>query len=144
MWFQQRVLPRDLPTARHSVGLSDAESPAANLGHSQRNARGANIAPSPKKRGVRLICRKCLVSGRVQGVFYRATVAGRARELGLSGYAKNLRDGRVEVLVCGVEEGVRELIDFLWIGSSASKVTGVAVEDVPPESVQLRDGFTTG
>ena len=46
----------------------------------------------------RMICKKCLVSGRVQGVFYRGSAAQRARELGVRGYARNLPDGRVEVL----------------------------------------------
>ena len=48
-----------------------------------------------------MICKKCLVSGRVQGVFYRHTAARRAQELGVSGYAHNLADGRVEVLEIG-------------------------------------------
>src|SRR5437762_7157132 len=43
---------------------------------------------------LRMICKKCLVIGRVQGVFYRHTAARRAQELGVSGYAHNLADGR--------------------------------------------------
>lgn len=73
------------------------------------------------------------MSGRVQGVFYRATTAQRARELGVTGYAKNLPDGRVEVLACGEPELVHELIEWLWTGSSASKVTAVEVSDVSPD-----------
>jgi len=45
-----------------------------------------------------LIARRCLVSGRVQGVFYRASTRARAESLGVTGHARNLRDGRVEVL----------------------------------------------
>ena len=41
-----------------------------------------------------MIAKKCLVGGRVQGVFYRATAAHRARELGVTGHALNLPDGR--------------------------------------------------
>jgi acylphosphatase len=91
-----------------------------------------------------VICKKCLVSGRVQGVFYRATTAQRARELGITGHAKNLPDGRVEVLACGDDNSVRELIEWLWTGSSASKVTAVAVSDfavdpdAPPTSFLTR------
>ena len=50
-----------------------------------------------------MVCKKCLVGGRVQGVFYRATAARRARELGIRGHARNLPDGHVEVLACGDE-----------------------------------------
>jgi acylphosphatase len=91
-----------------------------------------------------MIARKCLVSGRVQGVFYRATIARRARDLGLTGFANNRPDGRVEVLACGAEERVGELIEFLWIGSSASKVTAVEVEAVDLAADQRLAGFTTG
>lgn len=81
-----------------------------------------------------MVCRKCLVSGRVQGVFYRATTAQRARELGVTGHARNLPDGRVEVLAYGTDASVYELIEWLWTGSSASKVTSV---DVADESLSL-------
>ena len=75
------------------------------------------------------VCRKCLVSGRVQGVYYRATAAQRARQLGITGHAKNLPDGRVEVLACGEPAQVTQFIEWLWTGSSASKVTGVEVTE---------------
>jgi acylphosphatase len=91
-----------------------------------------------------VICRKSLVSGRVQGVFYRATAAERARELGLRGYARNLPDGRVEVLACGDAKVVDEFVKWLWTGSAASKVTAVEVEAIDPQSIQLPEGFRTG
>jgi len=75
------------------------------------------------------ICRRCLVSGKVQGVFYRASTAERARASGITGYAKNLSDGRVEVLACGEETKVQELIDWLWQGPPAAKVQAVEVQD---------------
>ena len=78
-----------------------------------------------------MICKKCLVSGRVQGVFYRGAAAQRARELGVRGYARNLPDGRVEVLACGADEAVREFVGWLWVGSSAAKVSAVEVCDAP-------------
>lgn len=78
-----------------------------------------------------MICKKCLVSGRVQGVFYRATCAQRAGELGIQGYARNLADGRVEVLACGEERAVSVFVEWLWTGSTASKVTAVEVSDAP-------------
>jgi len=90
------------------------------------------------------VCKKCLVAGRVQGVFYRATAARRAQELGLRGYARNLDDGRVEVLVCGNEESVTAFVSWLWIGSSASKVSSVDVSDAAVDALEARTGFHTG
>lgn len=84
----------------------------------------------PARRAMSTVCRKCLVGGRVQGVFYRATAAQSARLLGITGYAKNLPDGRVEVLACGEEQDVQRFIETLWLGSSASKVTAVDVSNV--------------
>jgi acylphosphatase len=88
-----------------------------------------------------MICKKCLVGGRVQGVFYRATAARRARELSISGYARNLSDGRVEVLACGDDEAVRAFVSWLWIGSSGSKVTAVDVSDAAVDPASARTGF---
>ena len=92
---------------------------------------------------MRVICKKCLVGGRVQGVFYRATAARRAQDLGVSGYARNLGDGRVEVLACGEEAAVFAFVNWLWIGSSASRVTSVEVTDTAIEAVQASAGFHT-
>jgi acylphosphatase len=82
----------------------------------------------------------CWVSGRVQGVYYRGTAVSRAREMGIAGYARNLPDGRVELLVQGTDVAVAAFIQWLWIGSSASKVTAVEVRDA---AVQPREGFTS-
>ena len=87
-----------------------------------------------------MVTRVCWVSGRVQGVFYRGTTASRAREMGITGYARNLPDGRVEVLLQGPQALVEDFIKWLWIGSVASKVTAVDVRDVPV--TQPREGFT--
>lgn len=81
------------------------------------------------------IARRCWVAGRVQGVFYRASTERRACELGVTGYARNLPDGRVEVLACGEAEAVQALCDWLWQGSPASHVTSVEVQAVPPGSL---------
>jgi acylphosphatase len=90
-----------------------------------------------------MICRKCLVSGRVQGVFYRGVAAQRARELGVRGYARNLPDGRVEVLACGASQAVQTFVEWLWIGSSASKVIAVEVSDAPEQVERAPVGFHT-
>jgi acylphosphatase len=90
-----------------------------------------------------VICKKCIVAGRVQGVFYRATAARRAHELAIRGYARNLADGRVEVLACGEEQAVLTFVSWLWTGSTASKVTSVDVTDLPPQAVEIAAGFQT-
>ena len=90
-----------------------------------------------------MVCKKCVVGGRVQGVFYRATAARRAGELGISGYARNLPDGRVEVLACGDDASVSTFVEWLWTGSSASKVTSVEVRDAALEAANVRPGFRT-
>ena len=91
-----------------------------------------------------MIFRKYFVAGRVQGVYYRATVAQRARELRVTGHAINLPDGRVEVLACGPADAVQALVDFLWKGSSASHVTSVDVSDATLDAAQCPAGFRTG
>ena len=83
-----------------------------------------------------MIARRCLVAGRVQGVFYRASARARAEALGVTGHARNLPDGRVEVLACGAPEAVDALCAWLWDGSPASHVSAVEIEDLPLESVQ--------
>lgn len=88
-----------------------------------------------------MICKRCFVGGRVQGVYYRATAARRAQDLGLSGYARNLPDGRVEVLACGDETVVLAFVKWLWIGSSASRVTSVEVSDAAVDTAQASAGF---
>jgi acylphosphatase len=87
-------------------------------------------------------CKLCLVTGRVQGVFYRASAARRAQELGVSGYARNLAGGQVEVLACGAPEAVEALIQWLWIGPSASKVSAVDVREASIDAVSVPREFT--
>ncbi len=90
-----------------------------------------------------MICRRSLVSGRVQGVFYRATCVRMAESLQLAGYARNLPDGRVEVLACGEAAAVAQFVAWLWEGSMASKVTGVDTVDADPASLQRTTVFTS-
>ena len=69
-----------------------------------------------------------LVSGRVQGVFYRGFTQEQAVSLGLTGWARNLPDGRVEVLVEGEEAQVKKLIQALKQGPPLSRVDKAAVD----------------
>jgi acylphosphatase len=78
----------------------------------------------------RLVCFRCLVGGRVQGVFFRASAREQAVRLGVVGYARNLPDGRVEVLACGSAQAVAQLRDWLRVGPPMAEVTGVACEPV--------------
>lgn len=86
-------------------------------------------------------CRRHLISGRVQGVFFRDSARREAERLGLSGYAVNLDDGRVEVLACGPIDALDRLESWLHRGSPGARVDDVTTEPVketPP------DRFTTG
>ena len=97
----------------------------------------------PLPHGPQPVVRRCLVSGRVQGVYYRASAAERARRAGITGYARNLPDGRVEVLVCGSRGAVEEFVAWLWIGPSAAKVVEVVSETLELTLEQLPQDFRT-
>lgn len=89
------------------------------------------------------ICRRCFVQGRVQGVFFRASTARVAEELGVTGHARNLADGRVEVLACGPPDAVDELCQWLRHGPPSARVDALEFSDAeclerPPA------GFRTG
>ena len=86
-------------------------------------------------------CFRCYVSGRVQGVFFRASTQEQAETLGITGYAKNLPDRRVEVLACGDERALEELKSWLWLGPQHSEVVDVVCDAVNPESIP--QGFVT-
>jgi acylphosphatase len=91
-----------------------------------------------------VIARRCYVSGRVQGVFFRASARQKASELGCRGYARNLPDGRVEVLAVGEPAAVQALIDWLWRGPPAAHVTAVDVQELRVEDLgELPAGFGT-
>jgi acylphosphatase len=74
-----------------------------------------------------IVARRCYVSGRVQGVFFRASTRQKAIDLGCAGYARNLPDGRVEVLAVAEPDAVQSLIDWLWQGPPAAQVSDVQV-----------------
>jgi len=82
------------------------------------------------------IARRCIVAGRVQGVFYRASTRARAQSLGVTGHARNLPDGRVEVLACGPADAVQALCDWLREGPPAADVISVEIAPVADESLR--------
>jgi acylphosphatase len=82
-----------------------------------------------------------LVSGKVQGVFFRAATREQALALGLSGHAKNLADGRVEVLAAGDAAALRALERWLWQGPPHADVTEVRRDD--EAELPVGSGFAT-
>jgi acylphosphatase len=74
-------------------------------------------------------CARFIVSGRVQGVFFRASTRDEAMRLGLAGHARNLADGRVEVLACGDESALAALERWLHQGPALARVTAVERAD---------------
>jgi acylphosphatase len=75
---------------------------------------------------------RLLVSGQVQGVFYRQATADEARRLGLRGFARNLADGRVEVEAEGERAAVEALVRFCRRGPPAARVDGLSTDWVAP------------
>jgi acylphosphatase len=82
-----------------------------------------------------------LVSGMVQGVGFRWFVARHARSLGLAGYARNLPDGRVEVVVTGPDDALPELEQLLRAGPANAQVDKVerAPETIPVSTAKSFD-----
>ena len=77
--------------------------------------------------------RRYLIEGRVQGVGFRHFTRKAARELGLSGFVRNLPDGSVEAVAAGPGEALEALERHLRQGPPASRVDTVQVGDVPNE-----------
>jgi acylphosphatase len=79
-----------------------------------------------------MIARHVRVTGRVQGVFYRAWAQGQARELGVSGWIRNCDDGSVEAHLEGDEAAMKALIQRMHQGPPAAEVEDVQVDDAQP------------
>ncbi len=86
-------------------------------------------------------CLLCRVTGRVQGVFFRASTQREARRLGVTGFARNLSDGSVEVLACGETAAVAALKAWLLRGPPDARVAEVSCEAV---TRQAPADFSTG
>lgn len=70
------------------------------------------------------------ISGRVQGVYFRASSQQQAIEYSLSGYARNLADGDVEVLLCGEQANIDKMLDWLAHGPEEAQVTNIQHKQV--------------
>ncbi len=77
---------------------------------------------------------RALVSGRVQGVWYRGWTVEQARHQGVTGWVRNRRDGSVEAVLSGPSENVDALLELLWRGPGPARVTGVDVTPCDPPS----------
>ena len=81
------------------------------------------------------IARHLRIEGRVQGVFYRASLIDEARRLGLAGWVRNRRDGSVEAVVQGPPAAVQALIDWAHQGPPRAQVNAVQVGAVPAQAI---------
>ena len=81
------------------------------------------------------VARHVRVTGRVQGVFYRAWAQGQARELGVSGWTRNCPDGSVEAHLDGEENCVERMIERMRKGPANAQVDDISVEDAPAENL---------
>jgi acylphosphatase len=76
-----------------------------------------------------------VVSGRVQGVFFRDTTRRRAEAAGVAGWVRNTREGEVEALFEGEPQAVDELVEFCRRGPSRAEVSSVEVVEEEPEGL---------
>ncbi len=68
---------------------------------------------------------RVVISGRVQGVFFRDWTVKNATDLGLDGWVRNRADGTVEALFVGLEDTVEKMVKKCWVGPPAAKVENV-------------------
>ena len=80
------------------------------------------------------VCIHAIVSGKVQGVFYRDTTQKKAKTLGITGWVKNTEDGHVEVIACGNRVALTQFIEWLWQGPARAKVNNVTWKEIPRET----------
>ena len=92
-----------------------------------------------------LVRARVLVGGRVQGVFFRFETRRQARRLGVAGWVRNRRDGRVEAVFEGEKEDVERMIEFCRRGPSGARVSNVEVRWEEPtgefEGFNVRYGY---
>jgi acylphosphatase len=82
-----------------------------------------------------VVRKRVLVSGEVQGVFFRDACRRMAGQQGVSGWVRNLPDGRVEAVFEGDAESVERLVTWARRGPSRARVSAVAVHDEPVEGL---------
>lgn len=80
------------------------------------------------------ICLHCHISGQVQGVFFRQHTHDQAKARGITGWVRNLPDGRVEAMLCGEKEKLDDMLDWLKEGPERAEVSDVEIKEVPHDS----------
>jgi acylphosphatase len=83
---------------------------------------------------MRMMVRRLVVHGGVQGVWYRGWTADHAAALGINGWVRNRRDGTVEMLLAGPDDAVRRMIELCRRGPPAARVQRVDVEEADGEA----------
>lgn len=73
----------------------------------------------------------CFVSGKVQGVWFRANTQKEAQQLGLTGWVRNLGDGRVELMASGTRDQIGALKAWLRRGPELAEVTDMECQEIP-------------
>jgi acylphosphatase len=86
-------------------------------------------------------CIRATVSGKVQGVWFRAFTREQAQALGITGWANNLADGRVEVMLCGEPSKLQSLIELLRQGPPLARVSAIEQQVLDWQPLA---GFTIG
>lgn len=89
------------------------------------------------------VAKCCCISGKVQGVWYRAWTVEQARLRGLKGWVRNLANGDVEAMFAGSADAVADMIQACYQGPKAARVANIAVEDfagdIPADFAQHPD-----
>lgn len=78
-----------------------------------------------------MTCKRIVVTALVQGVYFRASTKKKAEELGITGEVHNLPDGSVDIVACGSEQQLQELIAWCRLGPPHAGVEDVVVSDLP-------------
>lgn len=84
-----------------------------------------------------MICNRYLISGCVQGVFYRTNAQHQATALGVRGWVRNLLDGRVEILACADQDILKDFEKWLQIGPEYAKVSNIEIITESPKTLPL-------
>ncbi len=83
-------------------------------------------------------CRRCVISGRVQGVFFRQSTQEQAERLAITGWVRNLENGDVECVICGESNVIEALFKWLHEGPPRAEVLAVHYQEIAWED---HEGF---